>query len=155
MSHPLPHFAIFALLAGASIGCSHAASSATSVVSDSASSTASSASDSVKGSSNSSSRGTGMAAGDYRLIQVADTADRAGMVTMRLARADQPAVAHELEVTLPKTAFSTGSLNVGEILRVREKAYGWELVNAGTQQAFFLVLADKWHKDLSLKPVVL
>ena len=147
--------ASFALLTCLSVVNAHAASSATSMVSDSASSTASSASDSVKGSSNSSSKGTGMAAGDYQLIQVAQAVDRPGMVTMKLARLDNLATDREVEVTLPEAAFDKGVLNVGSVVAVRERAYGLELANGSTQETFFLVLADEWHRELGIKPVVL
>ena len=96
-----------------------------------------------------------MAAGDYQLIQVAQAVDRPGMVTMKLARLDNLATDREVEVTLPEAAFDKGVLNVGSVVAVRERAYGLELANGSTQETFFLVLADEWHRELGIKPVVL
>lgn len=147
--------AALSLMAGLSMTCAHAASSATSSASESATSSASSASDSLTGSSNSSSRTTGVAAGDYLLIRVADSVERPGMLRMTLARAQEAATGQEVEISLPRAAFEKGQLDVGGVIAIREKAYGLELVNGRTQEPFFLVLADDWFHELGVRPVVL
>ena len=144
-----------ALMVGLGMASANAASSATSSASESATSSASSASDSLTGSSNSSSRTTGVAAGDYLLIRVADSVERPGMLRITLAQAHDAATGQELEISLPRAAFEKGELDVGGVIAIREKAYGLELVNGRTQEPFFLVLADDWFLELGVKPVVL
>jgi hypothetical protein len=96
-----------------------------------------------------------MAAGNYQLIQVAELTNRPGMVQIKLARQDAGTADSEVEVALPRVALENSLLLVGGVVTVREKAYGLELSNGSTQQAFFLVLADAWHRELGIKPVVL
>lgn len=77
------------------------------------------------------------------------------MLRMTLARLGDAVVDQQVEVSLPRDAFDKGSLAIGGMIAVREKAYGLELANGQTQQAFFLVLADEWYQELGIKPVML
>jgi hypothetical protein len=115
-------------------------------------------SDSVKGSSKSSSGETRTADGDYRVIDVAEAADRPGMLTLRLQATALPGEQGELLLTLPRQALEPRGIAAGEVIHARNRPYGLEFarVNAvQVREAFFLVLADDWHRELDPQPVKL
>jgi hypothetical protein len=107
----------------------------------------------LQGSSNSSSGKTNVAAGDYKLIEVTQAAGRPDALRMTLVRQDDSK--SEVSITLPREAFAKADLQLGHTLSLRDKPYGIELANARTEQAFFLVLDDAWHRELVSKPVTL
>lgn len=119
----------------------------------SASITASSASDSIKGSSNSSRQGNTARAGDYRIEQITRD-EAAGKVRLTLAPLQGDAERDGFVLALPQRAFEPQALARGDALAVRERPYGLEIARGDTKQAFFLVLADEWHRELDAKPVV-
>jgi hypothetical protein len=127
-----------------------AASSTASSASEGASSAASSGSKSLEASSGSSTKGDKVAAGDYRIIDVAAAADRPGMVRVHLQ-----AAADDFYLVLPEQAFEKSQLTAGQKVTARQHAYGLEFANQQTQQAFFLVLSDEWYRELDSKAVVL
>jgi hypothetical protein len=43
----------------------------------------------------------------------------------------------------------------GAVVTVKERAYGFEFARQATQEAFFLVLADDWLRELQTKVVTL
>ena len=128
-----------------------AESSASSAVSDSASSATSSASNSIEGSSNSSSGDKKVAAGEYRVIEMAAATDKPGRQRVLLRKDD----GSELRLLLPVAAAERGQLVAGRKVQVNERPYGYELAAADTRQAFFLVLEDAWQRELQARPVVL
>jgi hypothetical protein len=146
------------LLVSAALGCALAlpaqASSLASSASDSASSTTSSASDSLEDSSGSSSGTKKVAAGEYRVVQMAaaDVPGRPGLQRVLLRKDDDGAEVHLL---LPQAATERGQLAAGRKVLVNERPYGFELAAADTHQAFFLVLEDGWQRELQSRPVVL
>jgi hypothetical protein len=127
-----------------------AASSTASSASEGASSAASSGSKSLEQSSGSSSKGDKVAAGDYKIIDVAAAADRPGMVRVHLQ-----AAADDFYLVLPEQAFEKSQLAAGQMVTAREHAYGLEFASHKTQQAFFLVLSDEWYRELDSHAVVL
>ncbi len=127
-----------------------AASSAASSASEGASSAASSGSKSLEASSGSSTKGDKVAAGDYKILDVAASADRPGMVRVHLQ-----AAADDFYLVLPEQAFEKSQLSAGHIVTARQHAYGLEFANQKTQQAFFLVLSDEWYRELDSRAVVL
>lgn len=130
-----------------------AASSTASSASEGASSAASSGSKSLEKSSGSSSKGDKVAAGDYRILDVAAAADRPGMVRVHLqavAQAD-----NSFYLVLPEQAFENSQVAAGQLVTARQHAYGLEFANQQTQRAFFLVLSDEWYRELDSKAVVL
>ncbi len=130
-----------------------AASSASSASSDSASTSVGSISGSFEKSSDSSTADRKTAAGDYRLIEVAAAPDRPGMARMKLqALADNKA---EFFLFLPQQAADQSQLGAGAMVSVKERAYGFEFAKQATQEAFFLVLADDWLRELQTKVVTL
>lgn len=166
-------------LAGLS-GPAAAESIAASVVSSTASlgsASMRSLSDSVEGSSRSSTGDTRKAAGQYRLIELAERADRPGQVTLRLRRDAGPTAgvataqaaaqatglvaagsaapvaeaADELLLHVPAEALAARPLAVGDQVVARARSYGlWFAQRAadGADRPFFLALHDDWQGEL-------
>jgi hypothetical protein len=109
-------------------------------------------SDSVRGSSRSSSGDDKkVAEGDYRVIEVVDAADRPGHLQLRLQAVAQPGEAGALWLTLPRQTLAPRGMAVGDVVVARPRPYGVEFARADGAQApvaFFLVLADDWHREL-------
>jgi hypothetical protein len=159
LTHLTPRLAAIALLLGASAMPAMAASSTSSAASDGVSASVGSLSGSVEQSSASSAGDKKVAEGDYRIIDVAAAADRPGVVRMKLqAMATEPGARSaegEFFLYLPQTAFDASRLAQGGVVTARSKPYGTEFADAQTRQAFFLVLADHWYKELHTTPVAL
>jgi len=108
-----------------------------------------SASDSLKGSSNSSSGDKKTAGADYRITDVAEAPGRAGFVRLTLeADADQ-----HLVLELPAAVFAPQRLARGDAIHAAPRDWGMEFARADTREAFFLVLADDWHRELAPRRV--
>lgn len=129
-----------------------ASSTATSSLADSIATSVGSISDSVKGSSNSSSRATGVAEGDYKVIQVA-AAEQPGNVTLTLQAVADATADGEVLVTVPQKAYDQSGLAPDHTVSVRHRPYGVEFANGQTRQAFFLALAADWYRELQNQPV--
>jgi hypothetical protein len=141
------------LLAGTALNA-RAASSAASEVSGSVSTSVGALSNSVGRSSDSSSRGRDVAAGDYRVIEMA-AADARGLVRVRLQATSDSSVEGALFLTLPIAAVARGELAPGATVTARARPYGLEFTAAATRQAFFLALSDDWYRELDSRAVVL
>lgn len=113
-----------------------------------------SVSDSLRGSSDSSSAPRQVADGDYRVIQVADVAGRPGLlrVTLRAIAADA-----EFALELPAQALAARGLAAGDRVQARNRPYGIEFAHAAqaprAREAFFLVLADDWQREIAPRAV--
>jgi len=131
------------------------ASSAGSSASSAGSASSGSLSDSLNNSSN-SSKTPATADGDYRVIEVAELADRPGMLQLTLrATAGTP---HEFTLKLPGRALAPQGITAGDIVQVRNRDFGLEFARAAGAAApvpFFLVLHDDWHRELQAHPVTL
>ncbi len=112
-------------------------------------------SDSVQGSSKSSSGETKVTAGDYRVVEVAELAGRPGMLQLRLQATKREGEEGELRLTLPRQALAQRTLAPGDVVIARERPYGVEFAHADAREAFFLLLADDWHRELDPHPVTL
>ncbi len=112
---------------------------------------ASSTSQSLGASSNSSKGGNTARAGDYRIEAVA--AAEAGKVRLVLQALQPTPERAGFVLTLPQAALEAQGLARGDTVSVRERAYGFEFARADTKQAFFLVLADDWQRELDPRPV--
>ncbi|MDC8772861.1 hypothetical protein [Roseateles albus] len=139
-----------------------AASSTASSASEGASSAASSGSKSLEASSGSSTKGDKVAAGDYKIIDVAAAVDRPGMVRVHLQAAAAtttniaaPNAADDFYLVLPEQAFEKSQLSTGQLVTARQHAYGLEFANGQSKQAFFLVLSDEWYRELDSKAVAI
>jgi hypothetical protein len=156
MSSTLTHLAAATLLCAATIPPCLADSFASSA-SSAGSASSGSVSDSIQGSSNSST-GNKVADGDYRVIETAALADRPGMLRLKLRATTDTATAGEdssFYLVLPQQALGVQGIATGEIVSARQRPYGLEFARAQTREAFFLVLADHWHRDLAPQPVAL
>ncbi|PXW93995.1 hypothetical protein C7444_11628 [Sphaerotilus hippei] len=148
------------LLLGVSALPALASSTAASSASDSASTSVGSLSTSIGKSSESSTGDKDVAAGDYRVLDVATLAERPGQVRLRLQALADPqaaaaAAADEFFLYLPQQTFEQGRLARGEVVSARARAYGLEFARADTREAFYLVLRDDWHHELGSRAVVL
>jgi hypothetical protein len=151
-------FTLVALLLAA-VGPALAESLATST--SSAASSASSAgsaslrgsSDSIKGSSDSSRSNEQVAEGDYRVADVAGVADKPDMLRLTLEPHRALAGATGFTLDLPQRALADRPLAQGDIVSAHHRPYGLEFARGGTGDAFFLVLADEWHRDLQTRVI--
>lgn len=117
-----------------------------------------SASDSLSGSSNSSARDKPVAQGDYRVVEVAAFADRPGMLRLKMQATANPGDDGTLWLVLPQQTLAQRPLLAGDIVHARQRPYGVEFARADAAQgreAFFLVLADDWHREIAPRAVQL
>jgi len=130
-----------------------AAESFASSASSAASASVGSLSDSLHDSSGSSIHK--VAEGDYRIIEVAgaERPDTLRMKMQHVARASDDTAVIYLDV--PQAALGDRAAAPGDIVGVRQRPYGYEFAWADTGDAFFLVLAADWQRDLDLRPVQL
>jgi hypothetical protein len=116
-------------------------------------------SDSVQGSSRSSSGETKVAEGEYRVVDVAVLADRPGMLQLKLQASAIAGDKGELWLTLPQQALGARALSAGDVVLARQRPYGIEFARAMAaapgREAFFLVLADDWRRELDPQPLKL
>jgi hypothetical protein len=64
----------------------------------------------------------------------------------------------ELLLTLPRRALEPRGIAAGDVIHARNRPYGLEFARANgaqAREAFFLVLADDWHRELDPQPVKL
>lgn len=112
-----------------------------------------SVSDSIEGSSDASSDDDEVAEGNYRIVEVAEFTERPGMLRLKLQAADDASRAFFL--SLPRQTLAQRGLARGDMVSARHRPYGLEFAHANTREAFFLVLADDWHRELESHPVTL
>ena len=149
------HLAVLALL-GTAVATPAGAESFASSASSAGSASLGSLSDSIGDSSRSSSPDTKTADGDYRVIDVAELAAKPGMLQLTLQATQGEA--REFTLKLPREALGRKGIAVGDVVHARNRPYGLEFArinDAQTREAFFLVLADDWHKELDSRPVAL
>ena len=142
-----------ALLTATAMSGAHAESLASSASSAGSASSAS-VSDSVGDSSDSSSRDRKVAAGEYRVVAMAPSAERPQTVRLSL-EATEPGEARALVLHVPEQALASQPLAVGDRVRASERPYGFEFARAATREAFFLVLYDDWARDMDSHVVAL
>lgn len=134
----------FAAFAAACAVPAHA-DSFTSSASSAGSASSASISDSISGSSNSSSDDDRVAAGQYRVINVAQAPGKPDTIRMTLRAV---AGAREFNLDVPDRALAQRRVNAGEVVEVKERVYGFEFAYADTQRPFFLALQDEWYREL-------
>lgn len=101
-------------------------------------------SDSIGGSSNSSSGDDKkVAAGQYRVIEVAEAPGKPGATRLKLQ-----GEGNEFFLDLPQAALAERALPAGALVQVNVRPYGYEFAYADTRQAFFLALDDAWQREL-------
>lgn len=142
--------AVLVSLAATSLSC-HADSFSASSASSAGSASIGSLSDSLRTSSGSSTRKA--AEGDHRIVEVG-AGERPGTLRLTLeplARAGEAEAVILLDV--PRAALADRTVSPGGIVAVRQRPYGYQFAWADTGAAFFLVLADDWHRDMEPRPV--
>lgn len=130
------------------------ASATASSASDSASSAASSTSTSIRRSSDGSSKATGVAQGEYRVIEVAAVPGEAGAMRVTLQAKADASLHGQWQLTLPPAVAQQAALAVGHRVQAQPRVYGVEFAHADTGRAFFLVLEDEWYRELPSRPVL-
>jgi hypothetical protein len=132
----------------------HAASSASSAVSDSVGTASNSLSTSLNKSSD-SSKTKNVAQGDYDVVEVVALADAAGPshVRVRLQAVADAGPTGLWYLTLPQAVWLRAALGEGQRVAATPRPYGVEFARADTKQAFYLVLADDWRRELDPRPV--
>jgi hypothetical protein len=144
---------VAALLAAACAVPVHA-DSFTSSASSAGSASSGSISDSIGGSSNSSKGDKRVAAGEYKVIDVAQAPAKANTTRLTL-RAVAAGAAQEFTLDVPNPALAARAVGAGEIVRVNERVYGYEFAYADTKQPFFLALQDEWYRELGSRQVTI
>jgi hypothetical protein len=132
----------------------HAASTAASSASSAGSASSGSVSDSIGASSNSSGGDERVAAGQYRVIHVAQAPAKANTTRMVLRAADAGA-AREFYLDVPDRALAQRRVATGALVQVNAREYGYEFAHADTKQSFFLALEDSWYRELDSRKVAI
>ncbi|WP_071360375.1 hypothetical protein [Massilia timonae] len=151
----LPIFSRSMCLGLFAIACAipvHAESFASSASSAGSASSAS-ISDSISDSSTSSSGDNKVAAGDYRVIDIAQAPNKPD--TTRLTLRAEAGQARTFFLDVPNRAMVQRQVYAGDVVRVNERVYGYEFAHADTQRPFFLALQDEWQRDLASRKVVI
>ncbi|MGE0802843.1 MAG: hypothetical protein AB7G13_21380 [Lautropia sp.] len=129
------------------------ASSAGSSASSAGSASLRGSSDSISSSSDSSRNNERVAEGDYRVAAIATLADRPGMLRLTLAPVAGTDGAGGFRLDLPERALGPRGIAAGDVISALHRPYGLEFARRDTREAFFLVLADDWHRDLETRVV--
>ena len=161
MSKGLIHSTLFAALCVATAPAlaesfTTSASSAASSASSAGSASLRGSSDSLRGSSDSSSRDADRAAvtdGDYRVAAVDAIDGRTGMLRLTMEPVAAPG-AERFQLDLPERALGDRPIVTGDLVAAQHRPYGIEFARRATREAFFLVLADDWTRDLDTRPVI-
>ncbi|MDH4059827.1 MAG: hypothetical protein OEU94_03330 [Aquincola sp.] len=156
MRHLVPRFACAAILAAAACAPAHADSLASSASSASSASVGS-LSDSISGSSNSGgANNKPVAAGTYRIVEVAALVQRPGHVRVKLEGSGGDVADASFYLDLPQVTFDGQRLAAGDLVDVSERTYGLAFARAqAPREAFFLVLADAWYRELDARALEL
>lgn len=147
-----------ALLALTGAGPALAASSASSASSDSITASVGSVSTSFGKSSDSSSTTTTAAKGDYKIVALATVPERQGTLRVKLQALAEGNAEAEFYLYLPVAVAEQARLAEGGIVTARQRPYGTEFAydaDGQQRQAFFLVLADDWYRELQTRAVQL
>ena len=130
------------------------AESFASSASSAGSASSASISDSLSASSDSSEGNDKVAAGEYRVIQVAQAPNKPDTTRMTL-RATAAGAVREFNLDVPNRALAQRPVAAGDAIKVSERVYGYEFAHADTRRAFFLALQDDWYDDLGSRKVVI
>lgn len=109
-------------------------------------------------SSDSSTKTTTAAVGDYKIVALAAAPDRQGMLRVKLQALAENNADAEFFLYLPQAVAEQAQLAEGGIVSARQRPYGTEFAYGAQDnegQAFFLVLADDWYRELQSRAVQL
>ncbi|MGM9516142.1 hypothetical protein ACS5PK_17970 [Roseateles sp. DB2] len=124
-------------------------SSSVSSASGSASQSLGSVSDSIQGSSNSST-GRRVAAGEYRVVEIAAQEDRPDLERLQLE-----GEGGRFTLLLPAAVRERAMLSRGDLIAVSRPAYGLAFARVGADQPFFLALDEGWRHEFQRRAVML
>lgn len=142
--------ALLAALSAPAIAGTLAASSAA------GGSSASSASlGSVDKSSDSSTKKMAEINGAYRVVDVTPVLERPGTVRMKLQAVAGAKDDDVVMLYVPQKVVDSNGIAQGKVVTAQQRPYGVEFAHGDTKKAFFLLLADDWHRELSSNPVSL
>jgi hypothetical protein len=146
-----------ALFAAACALPAQAASTAASSASSAGSASSGSVSDSIGASSNSSGDDRRVAAGEYRVIDVAAAPGKPGTTRMTLhaTAAGAAGTIGAFTLDVPNRALAQRQVSKGDLVQVNEREYGYEFAHADTKQSFFLALQDSWYRELGSQKVAI
>lgn len=132
------------------------ASSAASSAASAGSASLRGSSESIQGSSDSSRNDPRVSVvdGEYQVAAVEALADRPGMLRLTMAPLPATAGGRGFQLDLPARALGERQLGAGDIVSANQRPYGIEFARAMNREAFFLVLADDWNRDLETRPLV-
>ena len=108
---------------------------------------------SVDKSSDSATKAMAEINGPYRIVEVTPMPERPGTVRVKLqavASADDV-----VQIYVPNKTLERSGLGEGKMVTAHQRPYGVEFARTDTNQAFCLLLADDWPKELSSNPVTL
>lgn len=142
---------LIAALLALPLSCSQASSLV--VISDSISASVAEISGSISDSSRKSSRAVNNAAGDYKVVDVADAADKPGQQRVQLQPVDTNKPG--LYLYLAKAELDQARIRPGQTVTAQERAYGLAFTRAGGNDAFAVVLDEDARKELTPNPVTL
>lgn len=153
--------ACFALTSARAESLATSASSAGSSASSAGSASLRGSSDSIGASSNSSRTDEKVAAGEYRVAAIDPVPGRDDLIRLTMepvpghrytgTRAARDAVASGFTLDLPRQAVGAQPIAAGDIVSARHRPYGIEFARGTAGDAFFLVLADDWQRDLQTR----
>jgi hypothetical protein len=142
--------ALFAAACSLPVQAASTASSASSA----GSASSGSVSDSIGASSNSSGDDKRVAAGQYRVIDIAAAPGKRDTTRMTL-HASAAGATREFYLDVPNRALAQRDVAKGELVQVNEREYGYEFAHADTKQSFFLALDDSWYRELGSQKVAI
>jgi len=155
----ITNFSRAALLAVFAAACAlpvQAASTAASSASSAGSASSGSVSDSIGSSSNSGGDERRVAAGEYRVIDVAAAPGKPDTTRMTLHAVSAGAEkTREFTLDVPNRALAQRSVDKGALVQVNAREYGYEFAHADSKQAFFLALEDNWYRELGSQKVAI
>ncbi len=143
------------LLLGAVHLTAQAASASASSASEGSSASVGSVSTSLRKSSDGSSKATGLAQGDYRIVEVAAVAGQPDQLRLTLQAVADPGEGGRVWLDLPQQTAAQHALAAGQVVNAAYRPYGIAFAKAGTHETFFLVLEDDWYRELPSRPVTL
>jgi hypothetical protein len=155
MSYLLQRVAAVAALAAAVPVWAGSLAGSSAAGGSSASSASSATSDSIEGSSNSSARAVAAADGPYRVAELTPVPDRPDVLRLTLQPLAGAAGEAPLRLIVPRLALERGGIAPGGTVVASQRPYGVAFAQADTRRAFFLVIADDWHRELRTTPVAL
>lgn len=133
-----------------------ASSTAASSASEGVSASVGSVSTSFEKSSDASSKKDKTAAGDYKVTEVAELAERPGTLRLTLQPLAADAKADDsFALYVPAQVIARDPVAAGQVITAKPRPYGVEFAKADTGRAFFLVMHDAWHRELQSNAVSL